>query len=155
MGSKSLSCGVLVVDKLNRILMLHATGQDFWDIPKGRQKEGESTDESAERELFEESSVVADKKNFIDLGWYPYNRHKELYLYLLFVDELDTNLLSCHSTFVDEHGQEVSEADGFEMVSIHDFPRRACKSMSRLYEASLKNDLEIMIRRHSPSSAVS
>lgn len=154
MNIKTLSCGVMVVDKENRILMLHATGQNFWDIPKGTQDPGESPLETTVRELREETNLSVNPNDLVELGWYPYNRHKDLFLFMLVVDEINTLGLSCHSSFFNDDGAEVLEADDFEMVGMDLFDRQACNSMARLYQNALKDDLKIMLRRAREKSPV-
>ncbi|MFS1428582.1 NUDIX hydrolase [Vibrio splendidus] len=145
--NKKLSCGVIIVDKDNKILMQHVTGQRHWDIPKGTQDIGESTRETALRELKEETGLVAEAHNLIDVGLCQYNRFKDLYLFMLFVDHIDISTLECKSVFIDDLEYEVPEADYFEMVGLYDMKKRACRSMANLLDFKLEREIEIMIAR--------
>src|SRR5690554_2182077 len=106
-----LSCGVLVIDKHRRMLMfnVNASTKTFWDIPKGTQEEGESPLETALRELKEETSLVAKSSDLIELGWYQYNRYKDLYLYLWVVDDLDVSQLKVDETVLKRENVRIQE----------------------------------------------
>jgi hypothetical protein len=36
------SCGVLILNEFNELLLCHSTGNSFFDIPKGGKEEGET-----------------------------------------------------------------------------------------------------------------
>lgn len=146
--NKKLSCGILIVDANKNILMLHATGQTFWDLPKGTQDEGESTIETAAREVEEETGIKIDASQCIELGWYEYNRFKDLFLYLLPVEKVDLTALRCNSYFIDSSNVELPEADDFKMVPLSQAGDIMCQSMARLYHSSLERDIHIMLDRY-------
>lgn len=146
-ASKKLSCGILIVDANKNILMLHATGQSFWDLPKGTQDEGESTIETAVREVEEETGIKVDPSKCIELGWYEYNKFKDLFLFLLPVNEVDLSQLKCDSYFINGNGEELPEADAFKMIPIEKASSFMCQSMSRLYNSCLERDINIMLDR--------
>lgn len=139
--SKKLSCGVLVVDKNNQLLILHVTGQDFWDIPKGTQEEFESPIDTALREMEEESGIVASKENLIEIGWCEYNRFKDLWVFLLFVDDIDLDKLNCKSTFTDKYNEECPEIDNYRMVDLSEADQYMCGSLKRLYNNEIHADI--------------
>ncbi|EGQ8962178.1 NUDIX hydrolase [Vibrio antiquarius] len=144
---KKLSCGVIVVDSNNLVLMQHVTGQDHWDIPKGTQNPGETTKETAVRELEEETGLVVKEEDLIEIGWFFYNKFKDLYLYMLKVDSVNLKELKCRSTFIDELKYEVPEADFYEMVSIDQMKDRACRSMHTLLNFKLESEIKTLISR--------
>ncbi|MND12033.1 Diadenosine hexaphosphate hydrolase [compost metagenome] len=149
---KKLSCGILIVDANKNILMLHATGQNFWDLPKGTQDEGESTMQTAIREVEEETGIVADPAQCIELGWYEYNRFKDVFLYLLPVEKVDIGQLRCKSTFFNNAGEELPEADSFDMIPLSQASSYMCASMARLYSSALERDILIMLDRFSKAA---
>ena len=51
-----MSCGAYVVDNGKVLLVKHKNGE-HWDFPKGHMEEGETKQETAEREVFEETGV--------------------------------------------------------------------------------------------------
>ena len=142
--SKKLSCGVLVIDSNDRLLMLHVTGQSFWDIPKGTQEEYEQPIATAVREMEEESGIVANEEDLIEIGWCEYNRYKDLWLFILPVESIDLEKLNCKSTFTDHDDFciEKPEIDDYKMVSFEDAEQFMCGSLQRLYNNELRNDIE-------------
>jgi len=53
----STSCGVLVFDAAARLLLCHASGSRYWDIPKGMREGQEPGAQAAAREAAEECSL--------------------------------------------------------------------------------------------------
>jgi 8-oxo-dGTP pyrophosphatase MutT (NUDIX family) len=139
--SKKLSCGVLVINKYRELLVLHVSTQTFWDIPKGTQEDGETPIETALRELKEESSIEAFAGDLIDIGFYNYNKYKDLWLFVMPVEDIDIKSLSCDSTFL-SRDTEVPEVDDFQMVSFDCVSNQMCKSMSYLFNNELVSQLE-------------
>jgi len=150
---KRLSCGVLIIDEKENILMLHATGQAHWDLPKGTQDAGESPLDTAIRELKEETGIDAKPSELIELGWYEYNRFKDLFMFLLPVSDIDVTKLKCNSFFINHWDAEVPEADEFKMIAIKEAQSLMCNSMARLFENSLERDLKIMLSRYKAAIA--
>ena len=52
---KATSYGVLILNEHGQLLLAHATGRQYWDIPKGGAEAGESPREAAIREVQEET----------------------------------------------------------------------------------------------------
>lgn len=139
--SKKLSCGVIVLSQ-GKVLIQHVTNQSHWDIPKGTQSQGETTSETAIRELFEETGIRVNESDLIDLGWFAYNRFKDLYLYVVKIDDLDINELDCNSFFEDEDGVKHAEADEYKLVTPSLMGDYVCGSLRRLLEAELLCDIK-------------
>lgn len=138
--SKKLSCGVIVVVN-GKVLIQHVTNQSHWDIPKGTQQPGETTSQTAVRELFEETGLKVEESQLINLGWYEYNRYKDLYLYLVNLPGLDLSTLKCSSSFTDEDGSTQIEADDYKLVTASLMGDYVCKSMSILLDNELLKDI--------------
>jgi 8-oxo-dGTP pyrophosphatase MutT (NUDIX family) len=128
MSKYTVSCGTLVLDSAGRLLLCHVTGTAAWDIPKGMQDPGETTLESAMRELREEAGITFEPSRFQDLGQFDYRRDKRLHLYRVEAgDELgDLSQLAC-SSFFPHHatGLQTPEMDGFRWAG-RDEVRRLC-----------------------------
>ncbi len=75
-----LSCGVLLTDG-QQLLLGHATGQEHWDIPKGKVEAGESPLQAALRELAEETGLSASPQSLLWLGQFAYRPKKRLALF--------------------------------------------------------------------------
>lgn len=79
------TCGILFV-KDCKILLGKVPGQDHYDIPKGKQEDGESWREAAIRETLEETGIVVDSNNLTALGNLPYRPGKNLSLFIYDLD---------------------------------------------------------------------
>lgn len=121
MAKKKITSGVIVTDGYS-IVMGHSTGNKHWDIPKGVVNPGESYIDAAIRELNEETGINVSHDKLIFLGVAPYNKEKDLSLFLYYMNPLpDIGTLVC-SSFVnkkDSNGNERSfpEFDLFKIVS--------------------------------------
>jgi putative (di)nucleoside polyphosphate hydrolase len=111
-----VSCGTLVVNPAGQLLLCHVTNTAKWDIPKGMQDPGESTLETAMRELREEAGIGFPAECFEDLGVFDYRKDKRLHLYKVQAGEQLTTLdhLVC-SSFFPHHtsGKATPEVDAF------------------------------------------
>lgn len=146
-GGKKLSCGVVFVDKFNKMLMIHSSTYSHWDLPKGTQSEGETPIQTAIRETCEETGIKVDPADLIELGLYHYNRFKDLWLFFIRVDSVELDRLKCTSMVFDNTGAEVPEADEFEMLSMNEVEQYMCYSMKVLYDHELQSHIEIEINR--------
>ncbi len=132
------SCGILIINKKNEVLLCHVTNTNHWDIPKGMQDTGESTLEAAKRELLEETGLVFDEVLFEEIGCFDYRKDKRLHLYKVRAagdfDNLDH--LICTSHFPHHTtGKPTPEMDGFCWASRNDvrtlcWPRMAERLLS-------------------------
>lgn len=129
------SCGLILTDK-KKILMCKNTGYNAWDLPKGKQEEGESPIEACVREVREETGLeLSDKKDlFIDLGLFYYVPTKRLHLFLYVVDKLpDINSLFCTSYFQNKKdGTLTPEMDTYKYIDIPDIKSYARNKMSEI-----------------------
>ena len=117
------SCGTLIINQKNEILLCHVTGTKHWDIPKGMQEAGESTIAAARRELREETGLEFDEVLFEEIGCFDYRQDKKLHLFKLRAAEDFDSLghLICTSHF-SHHvtGKLTPEMDGFCWASRDD-----------------------------------
>lgn len=95
------SCGVLLINPCKQILLGHVSDKTHWDLPKGRQRIGESTLETAQRELKEETGLEFQTTAFRDVGCFDYRPDKRLHLYKIEVPEgaIRLEALCCTSFF--------------------------------------------------------
>jgi len=120
MSKFSISCGTLVVNRQRQLLLCHVTHTAKWDIPKGTQDPGESTLETAMRELREEAGLAFAPGRFEDLGQFEYRRDKRLHLYKLESGDELTGLdhLACTSYFTPRAGGvPIPEMDAFRWAA--------------------------------------
>lgn len=145
--NKTLSCGILIVDKEKRILMFDVDKSDFWDIPKGGHEAGETPVETALRELTEETSLVSSPDQLIELGVYPYNLYKDLYLFIWFVEDIPIEKLLGENRILKRPGAVIVDEQIFAMVPIEKAPERMCKSLYWLFLSQLEKEIESEIAR--------
>ena len=130
-----VSCGILIKNEFDELLMGHVTGNSFFDIPKGGLDEGESYLACALRECEEETSIKLNESQLKDLGLHKYNKEKNLYLFEVNVkkDEIKLESLVCHSMFEHRYTKKmVPEVDGFSWVNVNDVDQFCAKSMAAL-----------------------
>lgn len=132
MSASVLSCGILVVDDVDELLLCHATGTSRWDIPKGRREPGESELEAAIRETFEETGLRFAPDELLELGRFRYRPGKDLHLFATRSDRFDAARCSCSTHFRDARGRLVPEMDGYARVPFDDVPQRCAKNMTLL-----------------------
>lgn len=147
--AKQISSGVIFVDaEKELILMIHPTNQkDYWDFPKGRVEDGETTLEAAIREVEEETGITIDKdeNKISDLGFHIYNKHKNIHMYVCLDKDIDTSKLSC-SEYVDTPHGSFPECDDFEFFSIQDAIDVMCPAMKRVFVYDLEPQIKDLIR---------
>lgn len=142
-----ISCGVLIINEQNEILLGHVTGQKHFDIPKGILDENESYLDCAIRECQEETGFNLDKTRMIDCGLFDYLKDKKLYLFQYNVNksEIDESKLVCNSFFEHFYTKKLTpEVDGFEWVNTNNIKEKCAKNMGNLLEKIFKEkDLNV------------
>lgn len=117
------SVGIFFVNADNRILIGHPTyssdGSGFWTIPKGKMDEGETEEQTAKREFFEESGFVID--GFPDgtlehLGSAEYKHKKKRIVAFYFKTNMVPPRPVCLS-YLDHNGERIPEIDRFMWVT--------------------------------------
>lgn len=126
---KHISAGIIITD-MNCILLGHSTGNDYWDIPKGIVEKGEDYKETAIRETIEEFGLDFSNQNLIELGLMNYTPSKDLYLFLVIVDDMpDTETCKCDSYF-ELNGKQYPEIDDYKIIHLDECIHYTNKYMS-------------------------
>lgn len=116
-----LSAGILILNEHREILLGHVTGQPQWDIPKGCVEPGESPAVAALRELVEETSLILEATQLIEIGRRPYLSDKALHLFETKVLKaaIVPERLVCTSTFSHKSsGLVLPELDNFAWAPV-------------------------------------
>ncbi len=126
-----VSCGTLVINDKNELLLCHVTGHDLWDLPKGMQEQGEAAVKTARRELHEETGLEFAEEMFIEIGRFDFRPDKRLHLFK--VKALDIARMYCASHFVHPvTGKPTPEMDGFRWASRDEIPKLCGPNMQRV-----------------------
>lgn len=141
MGKKTISAGIFILRKDDKLLICHPTGhvQTLWSIPKGKVEENETEIDAAIRETFEETNIdLKETTNFIihELDPVNYTNKKKILKPFLFVEKSDSNIdwenieIKCNS-FVSEARGNFLEMDDFKWVSFEE-------AIEKLHEAQVR-----------------
>ena len=114
-----ITCGIFVLNTKNEILIVKATGNGNWSIPKGHKGKNESNIEAAFREYWEETNVDVKKlfetQKIISYGSKEksYYRQKKIRKHLVsfcfqLTENVDDLILFCNSFIDDSNIPEVS-----------------------------------------------
>lgn len=129
---KTTSSGILVCNAHAELLMCHATGGGYWDIPKGAIEPGETASQTALRETAEECGLRFAADDLLDLGLMRYRPGKDLHLFAALTERLDAARCTCVTHFRDRFGRDRPEMDGFAWVPFDAVTLRCAKSMAAL-----------------------
>ena len=135
---RSISCGVIVRRAFGELLLGHATGRNYWDIPKGVRDNDETSIAAALRELYEEAGIELDELRLQDLGVHKYLPSKDLHLFLLNPPDpaLDIELCHCSTHYMPRYGtREVPEIDAYRWTKRAEVPDLCGKNMTRVLMA--------------------
>lgn len=126
---KTTSCGILILNARDELLLCHATGTANWDIPKGGADAGESELQTAIRETEEECGLTFAADDLLDLGHFSYRPRKDLHLFACLIEPIDTRQCYCTSQFRDLWGRVRPEMDAFEWTPFVRIPLRCARNM--------------------------
>jgi 8-oxo-dGTP pyrophosphatase MutT (NUDIX family) len=136
--ARLLSCGVLLLDRAGALLLCHATGSPRWDIPKGLAEPGEAPLEAACREAEEETGLLLEPADLVDLGRHAYMRDKDLHLHAGRLEGLDPARCRCRSWVRDRDGRTRPEVDAWAWVAFRELVApRIAKGLAALFAGAL------------------
>lgn len=151
---KTLSCGILILNPAQELLLCHVTGAWHWDIPKGRTDPGEAPMTTALRETREESGLDFSDRPLLDLGAMSYRPRKDLHLFALLVERFDVAICHCDTHYIDHFGRYRPEMDGYEWVRFDRVHRRCARHMGEVLTQKLS--LPALLKRlQAPAPAAS
>lgn len=132
---RRLSCGVIVRRTPGELLLCHATGRNYWDIPKGVRDAGETSIAAALRELREEAGIELSEHQLQDLGVHQYLPRKDLHLFVLDPPDprLDIDACHCSTHYTPRYGgREIPEVDAYRWTMCSEVPDHCGKNMTRV-----------------------
>lgn len=131
---RQVSCGVIVRRRHGELLLCHATGRGYWDIPKGVRDPGEDSRTAALRELHEEAGLVLQPDVLRDLGVHAYLSRKDLHLFVVDPPQpsLSSDACRCVSSYRSRGGRNIPEVDAYRWATRDEVPYLAGKNMARV-----------------------
>lgn len=120
---KKLSIGVVITNG-TLFLAVHPTYGATMDIPKGMAEEGETKMNTLIREVKEETNIDLSKYKsiLVPMGLYPYSIEKNVYIYLLVLNDLPPiSNMNCTSTFYYKQKIRLPEIDNYVYKKVGDF----------------------------------
>ena len=133
-----LSCGVIVRREPGELLLCHATGRNYWDIPKGVRDNGETAVAAALRELREEAGIELDESQVRDAGVHKYLPRKDLHLFVIDPPKPSLNVDECHCSthYTPRYStREIPEVDAYRWTARAEVPDLCGKNMTRVLMA--------------------
>jgi len=104
------AAGIILVDQMNRVLLVHQTyGRQVWGLPGGMVEDGESAWQAARRELQEEVNITTEH---IELAGLYYQPHRNRYIFTFKA-----------STYIGEIKVDQKEIDQYGFFDINDLPK--------------------------------
>lgn len=135
---RRLSCGILILNRQQELLLCHVTGQNHWDLPKGGAHEGESPLQAALRETREETGLELVAEALRDLGRLDYRPKKDLHLFATLMPRFDLAGLRCESQFAQfSTGRRLPEMDGYDWVRFEQVAERCTPKLTAVLHGRL------------------
>jgi 8-oxo-dGTP pyrophosphatase MutT (NUDIX family) len=138
------ACGIIIESDKGWLLCHPTNGGNRWDFPKGNAEVGEDHLSAALRELKEETNVELEEdliKQIVDLGRFSYQDHRDLRLFYLRVDEIDTKSMHCESMVKNLKGPDFPEMDAFAVFPKDKVLEKVSKGMNAWLNRNAKQYL--------------
>lgn len=123
------TCGIIIYNELDQILAGHVTNTSHWSVPKGIAEENEEHIKAALRELFEETGLILEEKDLVDLGIHSYLPKKQFHVYSCRGVEIQIENCQCTSMIV---GKNQPEICAYRWVSSDDIEYYFNKNQAKL-----------------------
>jgi 8-oxo-dGTP diphosphatase len=86
-----VAAGALFIDPEGRVLLVHPTYKDTWDIPGGYVERGESPAAACQREVMEELGIDRVPHRLAGVDWAPHEREGDKLLFIFDCGPLGTD----------------------------------------------------------------
>lgn len=118
-----VAAGAMFFDDDGRVMLVHPTYKDTWDLPGGYVERGESPAAACRRELIEELCIDRMPRRLLSVDWAPSDREGDKLLFLF-----DCGTLGEDAEKVQLDGAEL---DRWEWVRIGDLEKYVIPRLAR------------------------
>jgi 8-oxo-dGTP pyrophosphatase MutT (NUDIX family) len=141
-----ISAGIIITDN-NYFFIVHPTGQNHWDLPKGRVDFcfDETMSDAALRELVEETGIQCyNKRDLKDLGMFKYiPGKKDLYLFLIYdkncLKKINLKECVCDSFHTTKKGYVLPENDKWLFIKWNERENYMTVNMNKVLDQIYSN----------------
>lgn len=130
MARPRVAAGALFFDEEGRVLLVHPTYKDTWDIPGGYVEPGESPQQACEREVREELAIGSSVGRLLVVDWAPDDQGDKL-LFVYDAGELTRDALA-------RVRLQEDELDAIEFCSTQRLPERLNDRLVRRLSAAIR-----------------
>ena len=141
-----VAAGALFVDDQGRVLLVHPTYKETWDIPGGYVERGESPAAACQREVREELGLDRVPQRLINVDWAPSNYEGDKLLFLF----------DCGKVGPDEGKIRLAEheLDQWAWVTLAEISKYAIDRISLRIKAALNTPTAVYLERGRAAEAL-
>jgi len=140
-----VAAGALFLDSEGRVLLVHPTYKDTWDIPGGYVERGESPAAACRREISEELGLDRRPQRLISVDWAPHEREGDKMLFLF----------DCGDLGADEQRIRLDdELDRWEWVNLDQIDGYVLPRIARRIRSAVSNGTTASYLEHGELPAV-
>lgn len=111
-----VAAGALFLDGRGRVLLVHPTYKDTWDIPGGYVERAESPAAACRRELKEELGIDRAPLRLVNVDWAPTEREGDKLLFLF-----DCGPLGDDEARIDLQADELDRWEWIDLTQLEDY----------------------------------
>lgn len=130
-----VAAGALFLDA-SRVLLVHPTYKDTWDVPGGYVERGESPAAACQREIAEELRIDRSPRALLSIDWAPSDREGDKLLFLF-----DCGSLGTDAERIELDGKEL---DHWEWVSLNDLESYVIPRLARRIRATAQGSSQYL-----------
>lgn len=140
-----VAAGALFLDPASRVLLVHPTYKDTWDIPGGYVERGESPAAACRREIAEELGLDRLPHRLIAVDWAPHEREGDKLLFLF----------DCGTLGDDEHRirLEGNELDRWAWIDLDELDGYVLPRIARRIRSAISNVTTSYLEHGKPLTA--
>jgi 8-oxo-dGTP diphosphatase len=118
-----VAAGALFIDADGRVLLVHPTYKDTWDIPGGYVERGESPAAACKREVLEELGIDRAPARLSAIDWAPHEREGDKLLFIF-----DCGVMGSDESRI---RLDTNELDQWAWVAVDDLDRYLIPRLAR------------------------